>query len=174
MNNDELILNLKDKKFFKKATGTGGILGLIDPSYKRYLASSNQSVHEQEILSYYKPDEEGTDQGFGEYAVFACVLNEQGRVELETIKSTLESEGLLHAIGNIRYESQSADGAAMIDVPPDDKDDEDEGRIRKHSTDNVYVYVLTADNKKRSLNNLKTVVIAKNPEYGRLVFPVLV
>jgi len=170
MTNQETVKKMLEKKFFKQITGAGkGLLGLIDPSYKRYVASSEHKVVPQKLLQYYVPNSEGRDEGFGEYGIFACVLNEQGEQELEEIKVTLKEKGLLNDVSNIRYESQDVYGCCLIDGFNDGEIENGEQRIRQHSSDNVYVYVLTNE-KGKKLQNLNTAVSCKHPKYGRTVY----
>ena len=170
MINQDVAEKMLNKKFFKQITGAGkGLLGLIDPSFKRYSASSDYKVVPQELLKYYIPDEEGTDEGFGEYGIFACVLNENGKQELEGIKSKLSEKGLLDDISNIRYESQDFAGCCLVDGFNKGTVEEGEQLIRQHSTENVYVYVLTND-KNKKLKKLKSAVSCIHPEYGRTVY----
>lgn len=170
MINQETAKKMLDKKFFKQVTGAGkGLLGLIDPSFKRYTASNEHKVVPQKLLQYYAPNTEGTDEGFGEYGIFACILNEQGEQELEEIEVTLKEKGLLDDISNIRYESQDVCGCCLVDGFNDGEVKDGEQLIREHSTENVYIYVLTND-KKRKLENLNTAVSCKHPEYGRTVY----
>lgn len=170
--NQSIKTKMLDKKYFKQVTGAGkGLLGFIDPSYKRYTVSNQAKVVPQQLLKYYKPSNEGTDEGFGEYGVFACVLNEEGEKELETIKNQLEEKGLLDNIGNIRYESQDVCGCVLVDGFNTGTIEEGDQLIRQHSTENVYVYVLTNDGKK-DLQNLDTVVACIHPKFGRNVYPI--
>ncbi|MDO6518536.1 hypothetical protein [Zobellia uliginosa] len=170
MIHQETAKKMLDKKFFKQVTGAGkGLLGLIDPSYKRYIASSQHKVVPQKLLKYYAPTSEGTSEGFGEYGVFACILNEQGEQELEAIEASLNEKGLLDDISNIRYESQSVSGCCLVDGFNSGEIEEGELLIRQHSTDNVYVYVLTND-KKGKIQSLNTAVSCIHPKYGRTVY----
>lgn len=171
MDSEEIIKKMKNKKFFKKVTNSGkGLLGLIDPSFKRFNISTNKKIVRQELLHYYKPETEDTHTGFGEYGIFASIINQAGEKELDTIKNDLKVSGLFDNINNLRYESQEASGVCLVD---DFNDGNNENLvIRGFSTSNVYVYALTSSEKNRELKNLKTVVTCIHPKLGRNVYPI--
>ncbi len=170
MNPEEIIKKMENKKFFKKVTNSGkGLLGLIDPSFKRFNASSNKKMVRQELLHYYKPEVEDTHTGFGEYGIFASIVNEAGEKELDAIKNNLKENGLFDNISNLRYESQEASGGCLVDGFNDNDEDL---VIRSFSTSNVYVYALTSSEKSRKLKNLKTVVSCMHPKLGRNIYPI--
>ncbi|MBO0593180.1 hypothetical protein I2486_17390 [Cellulophaga sp. E16_2] len=172
MTNQEVAKKMLDKSFFKKSTGAGkGLLGFIDPSFKRYTASENHKVVPQVLLKYYEPESEGTDSGFGEYGIFACILNEKGEQELAGIKAQLQEKGLLDDIGNIRYESQDLRGCCLVDGFNRETVEEGELLIRQHSTDNVYVYVLTNDTGKK-LEKVSQAVACMHPKLARNVYSI--
>lgn len=168
MLNQKIAKGMYNKKTFKEATGAcKGFFGLFDSSYKRYVESSEHKVVSQRLLKYYKPNNESTEEGFGEYGVFACVVNDEGERDLSIIEQLLDGSGLLDDIGAIRYESQALSGFCWIDGL------DSKHLIHGYSTNNVYIYVLTNDNKNVQLKNLAIGVACNNPKYGKSFYPII-
>lgn len=168
MLNQKISKEMYDKKIFKEATGVEkGFFSWFDPSYQRYVKSYNHQVISQKLLKYYKPNNEGTDEGFGEYGVFAGVLNNEGERELKAIVQLLDENKLLNDVGTIRYESQSASGFCWIDGLDGNH------LTHQYSTDNVYIYVLTNDNVNIHLKDLRLGVACDHPKYGKSFYPII-
>ena len=173
MTNEDLTKKMFEKKYFKEVTGAGkGLLGLIDPSFKRFSVSTQQKVVPQLLLNYYKPKEEGRSEGFGEYGIFACILNEKGEKELKEIKAELEGNGLINNIGNMRYESQDLYGCCLVDGFNDGPVEEGERLVGRYSTDNVYLYILTNDEDNGKIQRVNSAITCIHPKYGRTVYSI--
>ena len=165
-----------DKKFYNQASAIKGFSAFLNwemrSGHRQYLETTEHRICPTYLLAYYKPEEEGTDQGFGEYGIFATPLNSQGLEELTDKREQLEQAGLLQNIGNIRYESFSVDG--LIHADPEDSELEDpaDARIRKHNTSNLLLWAGTSDCDIR-IKDISQVIVCQHPKWKRCVHPFL-
>ncbi len=58
MTEQDFITQLQNKKFFNKVNHNTGLLGPLFSNYKRFLGTTDHSIHDQVQLSYYKPKNE--------------------------------------------------------------------------------------------------------------------
>ena len=171
MEETQFIERLKtDKKFYKKICYEKGLLSFLFSNYKNFLQSSGHKIHTMEKLMYYKPGTEGTDEGFGEYGIMAVVLNEKGREELPGVVAQLKEKGLMEDIGNIRYESRGT-GYWKVDLSDFQLEDENEGRLRRHSTDNLLIFALIIDSNEEGFDQFDRCLCATDEQGKRWVLP---
>lgn len=168
MTDHELIERMKDKKFYKKATGEKGLIDFFMSGYKKYSGTTAHSVHEPIQLVYYKPDEEGTDEGFGDYGIYAVPLNDKGKAEIDGVVARLKEEDILDDIGAIRYNARG--GFFKIDVTENELK-EGWGQFRKHSTENVLIYVHSTQ-VEGGVNSYDKVIYCKGADNSRYIQPI--
>ena len=159
-----------DKKFFKEVAYEKGLMGLFSSSHKKFVKGKNHRILEMQQLVYYKPGQEGTDEGFGEYAIIALVLNQKGEQEINEVKAKLKEEGLLNDIGNLRFEAMS-NGYWTHDIPDFLIEDKSHGRIRRHSTENVMLFAFCVNKKEGPLESYQRCILAINEEGKRCLMP---
>lgn len=137
----------KDKGFFKSVAEERGLLDLFFSGYKKFQQGRDQQIHDLVHLKSYTPSEEGTEEGFGEYLWAAVPLNEAGREELAGVVSVLEQKGLMDDVGNLRFECRST-GYWMLDLPDFQESDPEQGRLRRHSTENLLIFAMAVSGEK--------------------------
>ena len=169
MTDSELFEKMKDKKYYKKVTNEKGLVDFLISGFKQYSASTPISVHEPIQLAYYKPENESNSEGYGDYGIYAVPLNKTGQKELDGVVTSLKEKGLLEDNSNIRYESMG--GFLLVDLTPDEVNDSNEARIRRHSTDNLLVYVFT-NTDKGGINKFDRVVYCKSVNGYRRLQPI--
>lgn len=122
---------------------------------------ADYAICEPVQVGYYKPEEEGTDQGFDDYGVYIVPLNGKGKGEIDGIVAALKESSLFDDIGAIRYNAKGG----VIPIDYDDFND-----FNKFSTENALAYVFSKTDD--SVNSYDKVVFCRDAENKRYVVPI--